>query len=263
MKKVLIGVLLSTFIFLPDKYFKNKFRNKEFKEFIDIVKFLCVTSMMLYTLLFAIDLYSPISVMQSGSHLIKSIQVINIFAFFLLILIKKVYKVFYKSNNDKGFLFLIPFINAVLTAIYFVNQRTDFFLKFQLLRNIFKFFKHSDPTSSLPNKITGILLMDNFIVLVYVLIVINNSDNPSIMKHVCDVTTASEDNSTRLLNKKCATEILNDVFFYSLFFKLIVAIVSIIALFFMNRASSSSPIGNASSSIETGAVETAVNTTVT
>jgi hypothetical protein len=104
-------------------------------------------------------------------------------------------------------------------------------------------------------------MMENFIVLVYVLIVINNSDNPSIMKHVCDLTAVSEDNSnTKLLTKKCATEILNDVFFYSLFFKLIVAIVSILAMFFMNRTTSSSLIGNASA--ETGVVNTTLNTTV-
>lgn len=255
-KNILIGMLLFTFIFLPDKYFKNKLRNKDLKEFFDIIKFLCVTSIALYALLFTIDVYSPVSVMRSGSHLIKSIQVINIFTFFMLMLIKKIYKMFYKSNNDKGFLFLIPLMNAVITAIYFVNQRSDFFLKFQLLRDIFRFFKHSDSTSRLPNTVTGILLMENCVVLIYILIVINNADNPSIMKHVCDTTT----NTTKsLLNKRCATEILNDVFFYSLFFKLIVAIVSIIALFYINRVS---PIRNASS-FETGAVETAAVDTVT
>lgn len=233
LSNVFIGISIFTIIFLPDKYLKNKIRNQDMKELIDIFKFICVTSIILYTLIFVVDLSSEHKIFDDGSHLVKSIQVINIFVFMSTILIKKIFKLFYKSSNDKGFLFIIPVMNALITVIYYFNQRSDFFLKFKLLKDIFKMFKHNDlnKVTTLSKSITGVLLVENGLILTYILLIVNNSSNIDIMKHICDTTV---DNKVSL-NKKCANEILQDLFFYTLFFKLVVAIIVIIGLFYINR----------------------------
>lgn len=232
LSNVFIGIFIFSIIFLPDKYLKNKIRNKDIKELIDIFKFICVTSIILYGLISIIDLSSEHKIFDDGSHLVKSIQVINIFVFMSTILIKKLFKLFYKSNNDKGFLFIIPAMNALITVIYYFNQKSDFFLKFKLLKNIFKFFKHNNlnKITTLSKTITGVLLLENGIILIYILLIVNNSNNIDIMKHICETV----DNKVSL-NKKCANEILQDLFFYTLFFKLIVAIIIIIGIFYMNK----------------------------
>lgn len=232
LSNVFVGIFIFTIIFLPDKYLKNKIRNKDIRELIDIFKFICVTSIILYALLFVIDLASSQKIFGDGSHIVKSIQVINIFIFMSTILVKKIFKLFYKSSNEKGFLFIIPAVNALITVIYYFNQKSDFFLKFRLLKDIFKLFKHSDTNTvtTLSKIVTGVLLLENGLILTYILIIVNNSNNVNIMKHICETV----DNKVSL-NKRCANEILQDLFFYSLFFKLVVAIIVILGIFYINK----------------------------
>lgn len=245
---VLIGILLVVFLFLPDKYIKDKIRNKSIKEFVHISKFMLVINIIFYTIIFTINILtkndtSSANFLKESTHVVKSIQVINIFTFVSVVIIKKIFKIFYKSHNNKGFLFIIPIINILITLVYFLNQTTDYFLKFKLIKHIFKLFKLSDinKLAKLSKAITGVLMLENAVVIIYILFIYNNENDVEIMKHVCESA-----NNKVSLNKKCANEILQDIFFYALFFKLVVAIVIIVTIFYIKNyekvTSSNAPV---------------------
>lgn len=106
--------------------------------------------------------------------------------------------------------------------VYITNQYFDFFTDLDLIGNYFSLIKLDDENTIVSHFIFGYLMLESFVVLIYVLFVINIEDE-KILKFICS------DKSNKL-DKNCVSEIIQDIFTYTMFIKFIACVIFMIVM---------------------------------
>ena len=171
------------------------------------------------------------------------------------------------SRLSNKYLILVPIINIILNLIYITNQYFDFFTELDLIGNYFSLLKLDNDNISVSHFIFGYLMLESFLVLIYVLFVINIEDE-KILKFICS------DKSNKL-DRNCISEIIHDIFTYTMFIKFIACVIFLIVMQFVktkqggdnmttdnangNVANTVNANGNAANTVNANAANAAAN----
>ena len=129
------------------------------------------------------------------------------------------------SRLSNKYLILVPIINIIINVIYITNQYFDFFTELDLIGHYFSLLKLDNDNISVSHFIFGYLMLESFMILIYVLFVINIEDE-KILKFICS------DKSNKL-DRNCVSEIIHDIFTYTMFIKFIACVIFLIVMQFV------------------------------
>ena len=204
------------------KQLKKRFKHETMIEILTFARYILILSPCFLFILFGIHLYFDLGsdFLSRGIHLLTVMFTYLIVTFIIGLTLKKGLKTMSKLSNK--FLILVPIINIILNVIYITNQYFDFFTELDLVGNYFSLIKLDDENTIVSHFIFGYLMLESFVVLIYVLFVINIEDE-KILKFICS------DKSNKL-DKNCVSEIIQDIFTYTMFIKFIACVIFMIVM---------------------------------
>ena len=209
------------------KQLKRKLKHESMIEILTFARYILILSPCFLFILFGIKLYFKLGsdFLSRGTHLLTIMFTYLIVTFIIALILKKGLKIMSRLSNK--YLIVVPIINIIINLIYITNQYFDFFTELDLIGNYFKLLKLENENIVVSHFIFGYLMLENLIVLIYVLFVINIKDE-NILKFICS------DKSNKL-DKNCVSEIIKDIFTYTMFIKFIVCVIFMIVMQYIKK----------------------------
>lgn len=225
---------LNIFVFIVSVYIvlifytkelKKKIRHDTIVEMLTFIRYILLLSPIFLLILFGVYKYFDLdsNFLSRGLHLLTVLFTYLIITFISNLILKKGLKVM--SGLSNKYLILVPLINIILNFIYITNQYFDFFTELDLIGHYFSILKLDNENIFMSHLIFGYLMFESFIILIYVLFVINIEDE-KILKFICS------DKSNKL-DRNCISEIIHDIFTYTMFIKFIACVIFLIVIQFV------------------------------
>jgi len=204
------------------KDLKKKFKHETTLELITFCRYILMLFPCFLFMLFMVYLYFDLGsdFLSRGSYVLFVMITYLMITFIIALFLKKSLKVMSKLSNN--YLILLPIINMILNVIYITNQYFDFFKELDIVGKYFSLLRLDDDSNFISHFIFGYLMLESFVVLIYVMFVINIEDE-RVLKFICS------DRSNKL-DRKCMSEIIQDIFTYTMFIKFIACVTFIVLM---------------------------------
>lgn len=215
-------VVMYTILIFYMKQLKKRLKHDTMIETLTFARYILILSPGFLFILYAVFLYFDLGsdFLSRGLHLLIVLFTYLIVTFIITLTLKKGLKIMSRLSNR--YLIIVPLINIILNLVYIINQYFDFFSELDLIGNYFSILKLEDENVVVSHYIFGYLMIESFVVLIYVLFVINIEDE-NILKFICS-------DKSKKLDRNCVSEIIQDIFTYTMFIKLIACVIFMIVM---------------------------------
>ena len=227
------------------KQLKKRFRDETMVEMLTFVRYILILLPCFLLILFGIYLYFDLGseFLSRGLHILTILFSYLIITFISALVLKKGSKSISKLSNK--YLILVPVINIIINMIYITNQYFDFFTELDAVGNYFSLIKLDNNNTFVSHYIFGYLMFESFMISIYVMFVINIEDE-KILKFICS------DKSNKL-DKKCISEIIQDIFTYTMFIKFIVCVIFMIVMQYIKTKQAGDNVGDNATNVASNA----------